>query len=119
MIQRFHSRILTPTISESNCSEHWTKKHKRRRLQYLHVDVMWLKERPKITLPCVVKLTRCAKRLMDDDNLRGALKAVRDRVADRLIPGLAPGRADGDPRIKWLYDQKKSKWDGVMIDIEY
>ena len=35
-------------------------------------------------LPCVVTLTRISARGLDDDNLQGAFKAVRDSVADAL-----------------------------------
>jgi hypothetical protein len=46
-----------------------------------------------------VELTRIAPRALDDDNLRGALKAVRDGVADVL------GIDDRDPRVVWDYEQ--------------
>ncbi len=41
---------------------------------------------------------------LDDDNLRAALKAVRDGVADAL--GLS---SDRDPRVTWLYAQADSR----------
>lgn len=44
-------------------------------------------------------LVRIAPRALDDDNLRGALKHVRDGVADAL------GVDDRDPRVSWRYDQ--------------
>lgn len=46
-----------------------------------------------------VMLVRIAPRALDDDNLRGALKAVRDGAADAL------GVDDRDPRVAWRYDQ--------------
>jgi hypothetical protein len=39
---------------------------------------------------------------LDDDNLRGALKAVRDAVTDAL--GL---RTDADERVQWHYAQAR------------
>jgi hypothetical protein len=51
----------------------------------------------------VVRLTRIAPRQLDDDNLRGSLKAARDGVADWL------GVPDNDPRIRWDYAQEKGK----------
>ena len=62
-----------------------------------------------------VTLTRIGSRLLDDDNLRGALKAVRDAVAGWL------GLDDG-PRspITWSYRQETTKaplW-SVRIEIE-
>jgi hypothetical protein len=61
-----------------------------------------------------VTLTRCspATRPMDDDNLPGALKAVRDEVADWL------GRDDGDRAAwVWQYAQRRGPW-GVELLIE-
>lgn len=56
-----------------------------------------------MSLPCVVRLTRLSPGTLDDDNLRGALKAVRDGVADRL------GVDDRDPRVTWEYAQERFK----------
>ncbi len=53
--------------------------------------------------PAVVTLTRVSPRELDDDNLRGALKAVRDEVA-RLL-----GVDDRDARVQWRYGQEKGK----------
>jgi hypothetical protein len=50
----------------------------------------------------VVTLVRLAPRELDDDNVRGALKSVRDGVADAL--GLA---SDRDKRVTWRYEQRK------------
>lgn len=66
-------------------------------------------------LPCNVRLTRIGRRL-DDDNLRGALKYIRDAIAELLVPGLAIGRADDDERINWEYNQEKGKV-GVRIEV--
>lgn len=49
-----------------------------------------------------VLLRRVSPRPLDDDNLRGALKAVRDELAVWL--GLPDDR---DPRVSWLYDQRR------------
>lgn len=58
----------------------------------------------------IVTLTRVGPRTLDTDNLAGALKGVRDGVADAL------GIDDGDPRITWCYDQRKGTY-GVQIDV--
>lgn len=50
-----------------------------------------------------VTLTRVAPRQLDDDNLRGAFKAVRDEVAAYF------GVNDNDPRIEWRYAQAKGR----------
>lgn len=49
----------------------------------------------------VVTITRVAPRELDDDNLVGSAKHVRDGVADAL------GINDRDPRVKWCYAQRK------------
>lgn len=59
-----------------------------------------------------VTLTRVAPSGgLDDDNLRGALKAIRDGVADAL------GVDDGDPRVGWKYGQRRGPY-GVEVTIE-
>ena len=50
-----------------------------------------------------VTLTRLSERYLDDDNVRGALKAVRDEVAAWL------GVDDRDPRVTWAYAQQQVK----------
>lgn len=60
---------------------------------------------------CVVILARISQRTLDDDNLCGALKAVRDEVA-RLL-----GVDDRDPRVRWDYAQEKGK-PSVRVRIE-
>jgi hypothetical protein len=57
----------------------------------------------KAEMPAVVTLTRIAPRELDDDNLQGGFKSVRDGVADWL------GVDDRDKRVKWLYAQRKGK----------
>ena len=56
--------------------------------------------------PIQITLTRAGPTNgLDDDNLRGSLKAVRDGVADWL------GINDRDPRVTWKYEQRReSKW---------
>lgn len=48
-----------------------------------------------------VTITRIAPRELDDDNLAGSAKHVRDGIADAL------GIDDGDKRIQWRYEQAK------------
>jgi hypothetical protein len=49
---------------------------------------------------------------LDSDNLAGALKAVRDGVADWL------GIDDRDPRVAWVCDQRRAACWGVEIAVE-
>ena len=59
-----------------------------------------------------VTLKRIGKRLLDDDNLQGAFKHVRDGVADAL------GIDDGSLRYRWVYVQEKGPKYGVEIEIQ-
>jgi hypothetical protein len=75
----------------------------------------------------VIKLTRISPRFLDDDNLSGALKAVRDGVTDWFSGGLHKsnrkgGINDRDPRLTWEYDQLKSdkpKDYQIKVEIEW
>lgn len=63
---------------------------------------------------CVVSLTRIApSRGLDDDALPAALKSIRDGLADWL--GLADDR---DPRVRWLYDQKRGVRGEYAVAVE-
>lgn len=51
--------------------------------------------------PWCVRITRFATELLDDDNLQGAAKEIRDAVAAALHID------DGDPLIAWAYTQER------------
>lgn len=54
------------------------------------------------SLPCVVLMTRVGpSNGLDDDNLHGALKGVRDQIAAWL------GIDDRDKRVKWICEQRR------------
>lgn len=93
-------KLPVATVSITNKREHWSKRSKRANGQR---EAAYLLTQPlsKMGLPMTVKLTRISPRPLDDDNLRSALKSVRDGVADRLKLD------DRDPRVKWEYDQRK------------
>lgn len=65
-------------------------------------------------LPVVVTMTRKSAGVLDDDNLQGSLKHIRDGIADAF------GVPDNDPRITWRYAQQKCKRGdfGVGVEIE-
>jgi hypothetical protein len=67
---------------------------------------------PPAPLPCVVRLTRLSAGTLDDDNLRGALKGVRDGCADRL------GVADNDSRIRFEYAQDRAPRGSYGVRVE-
>jgi hypothetical protein len=112
------------TVSEANRRGHWSKHSGRTKGQreaaglVVQAESQKLYQRRSSTLmsvgaqwPMKVTLARLAPRDLDDDNLRGALKAVRDGVADAL------GIDDRDPRVTWLYAQEKAKGYAVRITI--
>jgi hypothetical protein len=100
------------TWSEANQRVHWAKRARRARSQ--REAARLLVQAALVPLPpwnplragdrkFTIWLTRIAPRELDSDNLAGALKAVRDGVADAL------GMDDGDPRLEWHYAQRKGK----------
>ena len=106
------------TVSEANCSEHWTKKAKRHKQQKYFIQLALKKDIKKITLPCRIKLTRISTRSLDYDNLVSSQKWTLDAICDLLIPGLKPGRADTDKRITASYFQEKGKKYSIKIEID-
>lgn len=105
-------------VSESNARGHWSKR-KKRAGQQRGVTRLVIASRRALrgdildTHPLLVTFTRLApSKGLDDDNLRGALKAVRDGMADAL------GIDDADPRVTWEYGQERRKTYAVRIRIE-
>jgi hypothetical protein len=110
-------RIPLVTQSESNSHQHWRYRQRRIKDQRSKVRMAWLALRPPgvLPFPCVVRLTRVSPRDLDDDNLRGALKGVRDEVAGCMgLPN------DRDPRVAWEYAQARgAKGErAVVVEIE-
>lgn len=100
------------TSNGLNGREHHMARARRVRAEREAVHWM-LHGRPKPELPCVVTLTRVAPSIaLDDDNLSGALKAVRDQVALWL------GVDDRDRQtVRYEYAQARGSW-GVQIAFE-
>lgn len=108
--------IVMRIQSEANLREHWAKKAKRvKRQRQLVGMLLWNTElcwvRPRPALPVTVLLTRIAARKLDDDNLCGGFKAVRDEIAAWL------GVNDNDPRVTWRYAQERGKGFACRIEI--
>lgn len=98
--------------SASNLREHWSARARRVKAQRAATTLM-LKASQRDYFweyfdwfhldTATVALIRVAPRKLDDDNLRGAFKAVRDSVAAYF------GVDDADPRIEWRYGQEKGE----------
>jgi hypothetical protein len=130
-MQKIIWEIALKTVSEANCSEHWRTKSKRHNLQQFFVRKLFDTLESPIKLPCCVKMIRVGGRVLDEeDNLRMALKWIKDEISVCLIPELRKyysnakgqqceikGRADDDKRIKWEYGQQKGKVLGIRIEI--
>lgn len=109
--------------SSANTSLHWTEKMKwvKRQRDIMCIYYKKATYEYKPTLPCTVKMIRIAPRSLDFVNLVYSFKHYQDELSDRLIPGLAWGRADGDERIKWEFNQEKGnpKEYAIKIEIEF
>lgn len=100
------------TVPGLNVREHWqarSSRVKRERRAVAWALAAENHQRPPI--PCSVRLTRVAPSGgVDDDNLVGALKAVRDEVAKWL------GVDDRHSRqVRYVYAQRRGPW-GVVIE---
>lgn len=97
--------IALPSVS--NLREHWAAKARRVKSQRkatrwrLVAGLISALVDPTTRTPVAVTLTRVSPRKLDDDNLCGAFKAVRDEVAAYF------GVDDADPRLTWRYAQAK------------
>ncbi len=61
---------------------------------------------------CNIELISFRRRLLDDDNLQGGLKALRDAISKSL------GVDDGDPMLSWHYRQVRTEGrPGTLVKI--
>lgn len=81
------------TVSEANCSEHWSVKAKRHRQQQWFIRLAYSRYLPNLVIdtslgqPCYqIKMIRIAPRKLDDDNLVSSFKWIRDELSELLIP---------------------------------
>ena len=88
-------------VNETNAREHWAARCGRAKT---HRQIAGWTAKPCVlgmSPPYRVMITRIGPRRLDDDNLAASAKHVRDGIADAL------GIDDGDPRIAWMYDQRR------------
>ena len=93
------------TKNPTNNREHWRIVWKRSKVErYTTYMVVYAKVfLGSLELPTTATLTRLSFGELDDDNLRSAMKACRDGVADAFDV------ADNDKRLKFEYAQEKCK----------
>lgn len=104
------------TVSELNRREHWASRARRVKAQRAATmfALRCSREDPsdyKAALTIRVLLVRIGPRRLDGDNLQGALKAVRDAVAEWI------GVDDGDLAYDWVYAQETGRPASVRIHI--
>ncbi len=115
--------VLLPlrTVSEANAHQHWRARARRVKAQRAAARILiWAARRGADSFSerlaqaghAEIRLVRVAPRKLDSDNLAGAFKAIRDGVADAL------GVNDGDPRITWLYDQRRGRPREYTVEVE-
>ena len=102
--------IATPNPVNGS-HQHWrtvnARRKKQRETAKLLTPARWAS-----MLPARILLVRLSAGTLDDDNLRPALKSVRDGVADGL------GIADNDPRVTWDYAQERCKRGQTAVRVE-
>lgn len=107
--------IIPIRISSPGNGSHgnWRTEATKRTKQRAAVAAVLIHHKPLPSPPVVVTLTRHAPRTLDDDNLAGAFKSIRDEVAKTL----GCGDSVRDP-IQWVYKQVKAKDYAVEIQIK-
>lgn len=101
------------TRSTLNVRENWRKRAKRAQEEraVVRMRLAVVRQWPP-PLPVTVTLTRVGPRALDGDNLQGAMKGVRDGVADAL------GLDDGSEDVQWLYIQERGGKHEVRVKVE-
>lgn len=107
-----HASYLIPikTVTGLNAREHWRKRAARVKAERAATALI---VRPFWT-PCIVRMVRLSPALCDDDNLQGAMKAVRDEIAK--INGVDDGPTGP---ITWVYAQEKCKRGTFGVRVEF
>lgn len=97
------------TVPGLNAREDWRARSRRVKSERRTTALVLASRIPPV-VPCSVLLTRVAASSgVDDDNLAGALKAVRDQVAQWI------GVDDRDRKtVRYRYAQRRGPW-GVEI----
>lgn len=109
-------RLTLPIVvlSEANQRGSWKRKHYGRsapQRDRVHQYLVGIAGHSKhVGVPASVTFTRVGPALLDDDNLAGAFKAIRDEVAKWF------GVDDGPSGpITWRYEQRRQSDRGIEI----
>ncbi len=101
------------TVSEANTRQGASSEMRRKKAQRSAArDRLRALAASLPALPATVTLVRIGRRLLDDDNLSGAMKHVRDGVADAYRVD------DGSPLYRWVPGQRIGPAYAVEIRIE-
>jgi hypothetical protein len=111
------------TKSEANQREHWAARHRRFKRQRAQLAEALRPFRDALAAfgsevlhgggRLAVQFTRIGPRKLDDDNLTGAFKALRDELAKWLVLD------DGDERVDWRRPHQRRGEDGVIVSVAY
>ena len=108
---RFHIPIKLPSLLNLRMSWRAMKQLKTAQKEATAICMMKAKETETVPpMPVTVVITRNGPRALDDDNLTGACKYVRDTIADIL------GIDDGSDEYTWVCKQRIGRY-GVDVDI--
>jgi hypothetical protein len=103
--------VRTPNPVNGGQGYHWRVRAERRSEQRKATAAALAGCLP-VQMPAVVRLTRASPGELDDDNLRAALKSIRDQIAEFL------GVDDGDQKaVRWVYGQKRERNHAVEVMI--
>lgn len=112
----FDLKVKISGLNKSSRYQHWGKQanlsKKHRTLAAIATSNQIVARNIKGSLKYVVTFTRFGKRKLDDDNLIGGLKHIRDGVSDAL------GVNDGSDRITFHYKQEIHSENKLTIMIE-
>lgn len=108
---RFVIPLRLPSLANTRLS--WqamaSLKKKQKRVVGKVMGVYWTKS-TALPMPLLITFTRVGPRKLDDDNLQGACKYVRDCIADRI------GTDDGSDQYTWRYEQRVG--DNYSVEVE-
>ncbi len=100
------------TVASINGRAHPMERHRRVKNERTVTNIHMLQLGKLPEPPVEVRMTRWAPKELDDDNLRSALKSVRDEIAKVL------GVDDGDTkRIRFVYHQRPGERPGYGVEV--